>query len=104
MIRVATTEYKALTVVNLPFIEERFAPGEMIPYSRFEAMAEAGAAVTDDRTDVPMKTLLRQSRRMSRSHTSWNGERFQKIRMLSFTPIISRSIPTNSPLHPLLPV
>jgi hypothetical protein len=51
MIRVATTEYKALTVVNLPFIEERFFPGEMIPHDRFEAMAEEAAAVIDDRTD-----------------------------------------------------
>lgn len=43
-------EYKALTVVNLPFIEERYAPGEMIPRESFEAMAEQAAAVLDDRT------------------------------------------------------
>ena len=38
-------EYKALTVVNLPFIEERYMPGDVIPRERFEAMAEQAAAM-----------------------------------------------------------
>lgn len=37
------SDYKALTVINLPFIEERYAPGDMIPYSRFEECAAQGA-------------------------------------------------------------
>ena len=44
--------YKALTFVNLPFIEERFAPGDVIPYEKFVASAEQAAAVVDDRTDA----------------------------------------------------
>jgi hypothetical protein len=44
--------YKALTVVNLPFIEERYEPGEMIPREKFDAMVEQAAAVLDDRTAV----------------------------------------------------
>lgn len=38
-------DIKALTVINLPFIEERFAPGDTIPYERFVASAEEGAKV-----------------------------------------------------------
>lgn len=48
----SASEFKALTFVNLPFIEERYAPGDTIPYERFEAMAEQAAAVLDDRRDV----------------------------------------------------
>lgn len=47
----AASEYKALTHVNLPFIEERYAPGQMIPRESFERMAEQAAAVVDDRTE-----------------------------------------------------
>lgn len=46
----AASEYKALTHVNLPFIEERYAPGQMIPRESFERMAEEAAKVVDDRT------------------------------------------------------
>lgn len=46
----AVDEYKALTHVNLPFIEERYAPGQMIPREKFEEMAEQAAKVVDDRT------------------------------------------------------
>jgi hypothetical protein len=39
-------EYKALTQVNIPFIEERFKPGQMIPRSAFEeAYGDNGHAV-----------------------------------------------------------
>lgn len=43
--RALSKDVKALTHVNLPFIEERFAPGETIPYDRFVASAEQAAAV-----------------------------------------------------------
>ena len=36
-------EYKALTFINLPFIERRFAPGQMIDRSEFEEYAKAAA-------------------------------------------------------------
>lgn len=45
-------EYKALTVINLPFIEKRFLPGSMIPYSDFQESAEMAASVLDDRSHV----------------------------------------------------
>jgi hypothetical protein len=47
-------DYKALTHINLPFLEGdegRFAPGDMIPLSTFEESAANLAAVVDDRTD-----------------------------------------------------
>jgi hypothetical protein len=43
-------EYKALTVVHLPFIEETFQPGATIPWVKFEEMATLAAAAVDDRT------------------------------------------------------
>ena len=48
----AKESYKALTFVNLPFIEERFAPGQMIPREKFEAMAEQAASLLEDRTHL----------------------------------------------------
>lgn len=45
-----STEYMARTVVNLPFIDERFEPGSMIPVEAFERYAEAAAKHIDDRT------------------------------------------------------
>lgn len=45
------TEYMARTVVNLPFIDERYEPGDMIPHSAFERYADAAAKQIDDRTD-----------------------------------------------------
>lgn len=39
----APQEYKALTHINLPFIEEFYRAGSMIPRERFEACAEAAA-------------------------------------------------------------
>lgn len=41
----AVEEYKALTHINLPFIEERYAPGDVIPRSAFDAYEEQGNAV-----------------------------------------------------------
>jgi hypothetical protein len=41
-------EYKALTVINLPFIEERYEPGSMIPLSAFERSAEAAEEANPD--------------------------------------------------------
>jgi hypothetical protein len=43
-------EYKALTVINLPFSERLFRPGEMIPVSAFEESAALAAAAIEDRT------------------------------------------------------
>lgn len=43
-------EYKALTKINLPFIEKQYKPGEMIPREDFEAFEAAAAAVVDDRS------------------------------------------------------
>jgi hypothetical protein len=48
-------EYKALTVVNLPFIGKdgggkKFNAGDMIPHSDFEDYCDAAAAVVEDRT------------------------------------------------------
>lgn len=56
-------EYKALTVVNLPFIEERYMPGDVIPHERFEAMAEAAAGsilATQDENATPVWTADEQ--------------------------------------------
>lgn len=39
-----TDEFKALTVVNLPFTDKRYEPGATISRSAFEAEAEAAAA------------------------------------------------------------
>lgn len=46
-----TTEYMARTVVNLPFIDERFEPGQMISVDAFERYADAAATNVDDRSD-----------------------------------------------------
>jgi hypothetical protein len=43
-------EYKALTNVNLPFLEERYEAGKMIPRSRIEKYVEVATATLDDRT------------------------------------------------------
>ena len=38
-------EYKALTHINIPFMEERYAPGDVIPHSVFEeAYGDGGHA------------------------------------------------------------
>ena len=37
-------EYKALTLINLPFVGTTFEPGEMIPRERFEANADSDDA------------------------------------------------------------
>lgn len=44
-------EYKALTVVNLPFTGKRFNPGDMISHAEFEAEADAAAASVDVNTE-----------------------------------------------------
>jgi hypothetical protein len=50
----AKTELKALTFIHLPFIEEDYEPGKMIPRDRFDAYAEQAAAAIDSRkTEVP---------------------------------------------------
>jgi len=43
-------EYKALTVVNLPFTETHWTPGQMIPRSAFEESADAARSQLDDRS------------------------------------------------------
>jgi hypothetical protein len=48
----AAVEYKALTVVNLPFTETHWVPGQMIPFSAFEDSAEAAKAAIEDRRAV----------------------------------------------------
>lgn len=49
-----TDEYKALTVINLPFIEERYQPGQMVPRTAFERYT--AAAETDLGTDAEVPT------------------------------------------------
>lgn len=48
----AADEYKALTVVNIPFIDERYEPGKMIPASSFDKSVEAAEAANPD-ADIP---------------------------------------------------
>jgi len=42
-------QYKALTVINLPFSEKLFRPGEMISFEDFEESAALAAAAVEDR-------------------------------------------------------
>lgn len=46
-------DVKALTVVNLPFIEERFQPEQVIPYERFEAYIEAARGALGPEAEIP---------------------------------------------------
>jgi len=49
----AADELKALTVINLPFIEERYQPGMMIPRSAFDRYIEAAETALGPEADVP---------------------------------------------------
>lgn len=50
-------EYKALTHINLPFTEERFAPGEVIPRAAFDESAEQGQSLLGDGATTADETI-----------------------------------------------
>jgi len=49
-------EYKALTVINLPFTDYSYLPGAMIPRSAFDECAEATAAAFEKHPDTIVPT------------------------------------------------
>lgn len=50
-------EYKALTHINLPFTEKRFAPGEVIPRADFDESAEQGQSLLGDEATTADETI-----------------------------------------------